>query len=104
MNPFFTLLLGIGTAHADDAVLTIPGPGTVTTVPDLFNRALDLLTFAAYPLGFLCLLFCAWLLLTSAGKPEAWTTAKTNLLNLVLGIFLIVFAAIIVRFITHLFR
>ncbi len=92
----------IPVAHAAD-IVAIPATGRPADVPDLFNKLLDILVRLAYPLAFIALLYTAYILITSAGKPEAYVTAKKNITYLVIGIFLILFAVIFVRFVTRLF-
>jgi hypothetical protein len=108
MTALLDSIIGLGVAHAavpaaNNQVFTIQN-GTPTTVEGLANQLLSLLTGLAYPIAFICLVYTAYLLITAGGKADAWTTAKKNILNLTIGIFLIVFAAIMVRFVTHLFR
>lgn len=96
-------------AHAAASDLfQIPAPGGQKLAPNdvlpyVLNLVLSQLVSFAYPLGFICLLYCAYILITSAGKPEAYTKAKQNVTYLAIGIFLIVFAVVFLRFVTGLF-
>lgn len=77
--------------------------GAGVGVTDLFNRILDLLLAFAYPLAFISLAYCAYMLITSMGNPEAYAKTKKNVTYLVIGLFLVIFAAIIVRFFINIF-
>lgn len=94
-------------AYAAENIISVPSGlfanGPKTTAGDIANGILSLLTSLAYPLAFLALLYTAYILVSSLGKPEAYTTAKKNITYVVIGIFLIVFAVAMVRFVTGLF-
>lgn len=99
----------IETVHAASNVVDITG-GVLQKGKDglvspglIVNGVLGLITSLAYPLAFLAILYSAYILISSVGKPEAFTTAKKNISFLLIGIFLIVFAAAFVRFITGIF-
>ncbi len=55
------------------------------------DRIVSTLITISYPLAFLALLFCAYLLISSAGNPDAYAKVKKNVMNVVIGVFLIVF-------------
>ena len=69
---------------------------------DLVNRIIDLMISLAYPLAFFAILFIAYTLITSAGNPDAYVKSKKYIGYLVVGIFLIVFAVLGVRFVVGL--
>lgn len=68
----------------------------------LAHNLLSLLIVIATPIALAALLYTGYILITSAGKPEAYKKAKQNLGFVVVGIFLIVFATTIVRFVVSL--
>jgi hypothetical protein len=87
-------------APAADQLGAVP-QGAITSdakngVTELASRLLNDLLFLAYPLSFAAVVYSAYLLISSAGNPDAWTKAKKNITNLVIGIFFIVFASILV--------
>jgi len=78
--------------------------GSVNALPtNLANHILDFLTRVAYPLAFLGILYCAYLLLTSMGSADAWTKAKKNITYIMTGILLILFAVIIFNIVNRIF-
>lgn len=79
------------------------GGAEAVTPGSIANGILGLMTSFAYPLAFLAVMYSAFLLISSAGKPEAMVTAKKNISYVVIGIFLIVFAVVFVKFITGIF-
>jgi hypothetical protein len=72
-------------------------------VQALFDRILRLMLVFAYPLAFVSLVYSAYLLITSAGKPEAYGAARKNINYLLVGSLIIIFAVYIVRFFITLF-
>jgi hypothetical protein len=109
MNSFSSWLFE--KAYAADPIGSVPS-GLITkgggengfTVETLANNILDLLIWAAYPLAFLAFVYTSYLLIISMGKPEAYATAKKHILWVITGIFLIIFANIILGFIMGLFN
>lgn len=69
----------------------------------LADYILSVLTYLAYPLGFAAIVYSAYILVSSSGSPDAYAKAKKNVTYLVIGVFLIVFAIIIVNFIIGFF-
>jgi len=89
----------VGTALADTASQSLNGSiqtGTVTSAADLANRLQSVLTLLAWPLAFAAVLYTAYILLTAGGTPDGWTKAKKNLVNVLIGFFLIFAANIFV--------
>ena len=94
-------------AYASD-LITLPS-GSLSTNPGegviaIVNRIIDLLLAVAYPLAFAAIIYSAYLLITSAGNPEAYVKTKKNVMYLITGMFLIVFAIIGVKFITSIVK
>lgn len=75
-----------------------------TTFADVANHILNLMLAIALPLAFVAILYSAFILLTSGGKPEAYAQVKKNVIYLLTGFFLIIFSTIILRFVLTLFR
>lgn len=96
------LLLFTEKAYAANELLNLPTgrltEGAGTGAAAVANRIVDVLTFLIYPLAFASLVYSAYLLLSSAGNPDAWGKAKKNVTYIVTGVFLAVFAAIFVSF------
>jgi len=92
-NPFSDTGSILGTLNAD------PNSG----ISQLANRLLNFLLFLVYPVAFAGLVYTAYLLITSAGNPDAWAKAKKNIAYMVIGIFIIVFASIFVSLFRRLF-
>ena len=106
-----------GKAYADTPAF-LPGLGNLGTSPItsntsansghnlslLANRIVDILLAIAFPLAFAAIVYSSYLLITSAGKPEAVQAARKNLTYLVTGIVVIVFGLFVVRFIITLFQ
>lgn len=72
-------------------------------LPNFAERIYHILTQLAYPLAFAAIIYTAYILLTSLGKPEGYERAKKNLIYLVTGIGLIVFTRILYALATKLF-
>jgi hypothetical protein len=72
-------------------------------VASLAARSLEYLTIVAAPLAIGGIFFMAYKLVTSAGNPEAFNSAKKNILSIITGIFLVVFAVIIVKLVASFF-
>lgn len=72
-------------------------------VQALFDRILRLLLVVAYPLAFFSLVYSAYLLITSTGKVEAYTTVRKNVGYLLIGSLIIIFSVYIVRFFITIF-
>lgn len=89
--------------HFAASIFNLPTGLATGDVPGLFNGILDIFIALAYPFAFVAILYTSYILISSSGKPEAYNTAKKNLLMVFTGIFLIVFAVVFVRFITRLF-
>ena len=92
-------------AYAADQIVTIPanpldpsGANPSAQVGQLVNHILNGLLAVGYPLAFLSMVVSAYLLISSQGKPDAYTKARKNLTYLCIGIFLIVAATALVRF------
>ena len=75
-----------------------------TSAGNLANFVLNFLTALALPLAVAGIIYSAYIMIVSSGNPDAYTKAKKNLLYIVGGIFLIVFAATIVSSISGLFN
>ncbi|MBU6388972.1 hypothetical protein KGQ71_00475 [Patescibacteria group bacterium] len=86
-----TSLSGIAYAAAPGAP-QLPPTLPIHSIADIANRILNVLLVFAYPLAFLALLYSAYLLITSAGKSDAYTKVKKNILYLSIGIFVIAMA------------
>ena len=99
--------LFIQTVHAANFV-NVPDekidPSAGTGVIQFVNRIIDIMLSIAYPLAFFSVLYSAYLLITSAGNPDAYAKTKKNVTYLITGVFLIVFAVVGVRFITGLIK
>jgi hypothetical protein len=68
------------------------------------NRIADLLLAIALPLAILAVVFAAYSLIKSQGKPDGYANAKKYLIYVASGIFFIVFARILVTTIYNLIR
>ena len=77
--------------------IKVPNTGIPTTIPELFQFALKYLTALAYPLAFAAILYTAYLLIMSGGKPDGFATVKKNIVFVTTGLFLIIFAVIICK-------
>lgn len=96
-------------AQAADLGLTTAKPldsgDASANVANFFNRIAEILLVVALPLAaFGLLYFIAAGLIQGGGKPEAWASAKKNFMYIVIGIFIIVFAVVLVRLVTNLFK
>jgi hypothetical protein len=74
-----------------------------TGLSTLINHILDLLIAAAWPLAFIGIVYSAYILITSAGKVEAYAAVKKNVTFILTGILVIVLGLYGVRFIITLF-
>lgn len=72
-------------------------------LPEIANRVATFLQIMAWPLAFVGLIYSAYILISSAGNPDAWTKAKKNVGYIATGIFLLVFTVIIFNFFSGLF-
>jgi hypothetical protein len=77
------------------------GPGFL---PSIGERIVALLLFFAYPLAFIGLLYSAYLLIVSAGKPEGYNNAKKNITFIITGIFIIVFTTALINIVVSIFK
>lgn len=66
-------------------------------------RIYHLLTDLAYPLAFVGIIYSAYLLATSMGNPEGYAKTKKNIIYITTGIALILFTAVIFRFVQSFF-
>jgi formate/nitrite transporter FocA (FNT family) len=98
-----TLYAGYFTFNLDALFGNSTSTGAGSGAHDIADRALKLLLAFAYPIAFIGIVYTAYQLITSAGKPEPYAAAKKNLTYLVTGIFIITFAAVIVRFFINIF-
>lgn len=73
-------------------------------LPALANRIADILTFLAYPLAFIGLVYSVYLLIANSGNPDALKTTKKNIGYIALGIFLLLFTIIIFNFVAAVFK
>jgi|GEM_PF-6884246 len=73
-------------------------------VAAFLNRIASLLLAVAIPLAVIGVIYAAVALIQSAGKPDAYTKAKKILLYVGTGIFLLVFAALLVQWSYNLFQ
>ena len=86
---------------------TLVGSGAPTAnnaVAAVLNRIAELMLVIAIPLAIIGVIYAAIALIRAAGKPDGYTNAKKYLLAVTTGIFLIVFAVIIVRLVYNLFQ
>jgi hypothetical protein len=93
VSAFFGLSIPTGTIKGNANDL----PGLLAT------RIYHILTNLAYPLAFVGIIYSAYLLLTSMGSPEAYAKTKKNIIYITTGIALIVFTAILFRFVQGFF-
>jgi heme/copper-type cytochrome/quinol oxidase subunit 2 len=89
---------GIG---ADTGILNGSDPNAAAG--EFLNHIVDILLMLAIPLAIIAVAFAAYSLIRSQGKPEGYANAKKYLIYVVIGIFLIVFAGILVRTVYSLF-
>ena len=54
------------------------------------NRVVEILLFLLLPIAVVGIIYTAYQLITSNGKPDVYEKAKKNLIGLLIGIFLIV--------------
>ena len=69
-----------------------------------FNHLAEILLTVALPLAFIAIVFAAYKLIVAQGNPDAYKNAKNVMMYVLLGIFFVVFAAIIVRFLYNLIK
>ena len=68
------------------------------------NRIAEILLTVAIPLAIIGVIYAAFALITAAGKPDGYVKAKKYLLAVTTGIFVIVFAALLVKLSYNLFQ
>lgn len=78
-----------------------PGPNEI--LPALANRIADILTFLAYPLAFIGLVYSIFMLVANSGNPEAFKATKKNIGYIFMGLFVLIFTILIFNFITSIF-
>jgi hypothetical protein len=66
-------------------VSTDPGTG----VQVLLERVVNLMLDVAIPLAFIGIVYTAWQVITSAGKPDAYGAARKNIAYIATGIFIL---------------
>ncbi len=89
-------------ARAAEQAINLPADNTLSTEPnqavgDLFNRLSEFLIALAFPLAIAAIIYSAYMLLTSQGKPEAYEKTKKNILYLIIGMFFMIFSSIMVK-------
>lgn len=72
-------------------------------LPALANRIAVILTYLAYPLAFIGIVYSVYLLIANSGNPDALKTTKKNIGYIAIGIFLIVFTILIFSFVSAFF-
>ena len=92
----------IGTAHAaaSNNLNDLPTVNVLNGSPtpdSIANNFASFLLWLAWPLGSIAIFYTAYLLVTSGGKPDAMEKGKKNLIYLVSGLALIIFAVVILR-------
>ncbi|CAN5136511.1 hypothetical protein BH11PAT4_BH11PAT4_1880 [soil metagenome] len=70
---------------------------------EFLNHIVSILLILAVPLAVVSVAYAAFSLIRSQGKPDGYANAKKYLIYTVIGIFLIVFAGILVRTVYSLF-
>ena len=79
---------------------TAPGAG----VQALGDRILQILVDLAYPLAIICIIYTAYILISSSNSPDGYTKAKKNITYLIIGVFLIIFASVFVNIAIGFFK
>jgi len=72
-------------------------------LPSVFARAFDLITMIVFPLAFIGIVFIAFKMINSQGKPDAMATARKLFFNIVIGLAIILAADVIIRLISSAF-
>lgn len=90
------------------AVIELPQSGALSNnaneaAGQFVNRIAELLIALAFPLAVASILYSVYTLLVSQGDPKAYEKVKKILIFMTLGIFLIVFAVVMVRTVYQLF-
>jgi hypothetical protein len=75
-----------------------------TFLPALANRLALILTYLAYPLAFIGVVYSAYLLLANSGNPDAQKMVKKNIGYIATGIFLLVLTIVIFNFFARVFQ
>jgi hypothetical protein len=105
--------LYINRAHAAGIDLILPTPGTPLNstsispndiLPKIADQILHILTFLAYPIAFIGIIYSAYFLLFANDKPESFTKTKNNLIYMIIGFLLILVAALLVNWLGGLFN
>ncbi len=91
-------LLNIPTGSIGDAA-NVNG-----TLPEIANRIASILTFLAYPLAFIGIVYSVFLLIAHSDSPDAFKTTKKNIGYIAGGIFIIIFSVFIFNFIALVFN
>jgi hypothetical protein len=99
---FFEIAKAADTIDLPDAP-TYSGSANAN-VAAFLNRIATLLLTLAIPLAIIGVIYAAYALITANGKPDGYAKAKKYLLAVATGIFIIVFAAIMVRLSYNLFK
>jgi hypothetical protein len=73
-------------------------------LPALANRLAQIITLIAYPVAFIGILYSVYMLLVNSGNPDALKTTKKNIGYIAIGVFLLVFSAIIFNFVSAVFH
>jgi hypothetical protein len=73
-------------------------------IPEIANRIASLLTFLAYPVAFVGIVYSVFQLIANSGNPDALKTTKKNIGYIAGGIFIMIFALVIFNFISSLFK
>lgn len=76
--------------------------GNASIAGQLANRIVQTLEAVAYPLAIAGIVYSAYVLITSVGNPDALKTAKKNIMYILTGVFLVVFALSIVNAIRYI--
>jgi hypothetical protein len=79
----------------DDSPTKLKNPLKFDSIPDLLAQLLDLVVMVAVPIAILFLIYAGFLFVSARGSEEKLTKAKSVLLYTVVGIALIVGAALL---------
>ncbi len=102
-----TSLFTIAVAKAADGLSVntdkLNGGDASAAAGEFLNHIVEILLVLAIPLAILSVVYAAFSLIRSQGKPEGYANAKKYITYVVIGIFFIVFAGILVRTVYSLF-
>jgi Type IV secretion system pilin len=95
-------LLSLPTPLYDNSKPT--NPSVEQTPAALANHIVNLMLAFVVPIAVVAIFWSAWILLTSQGDPAVYAKVKKNVINIVLGAMLIVFAVKIFNFVYSFFN